>query len=104
MSGRQTVSADISAENTFTDSIQLFGYFNLSISGTFSATVTVQRSYDNINFADADTFTSPSEEVGYEPQEMYYRVGIKTGDYTSGTASVSLSKDQVMKAKTAVLY
>lgn len=104
MSGRQTVSADIDAENTFTDGIQLFGHFNLSISGTFSANVTVQRSYDNSTWLDVDTFTSASEEVGYEPQEMYYRVGVKTGDYTSGTASVLLSKDQDFKAKSAVLY
>jgi len=104
MSGRQTVSADINAEDTFTDSIQLFGHFNLSISGNFSATVTVQRSFDKTTWYDVDVFTSASEEVGYEPQEMYYRVGIKAGDYTSGTASVFLSKDQVLKAKSSVLY
>lgn len=84
------VTASLSAQNTFTDSIDLVGHFNLSISGTFVATVTVQRSFDNTNWFDVDTFTSPIETYGFDPSQVYYRAGIKTGAYTSGTAVISL--------------
>jgi hypothetical protein len=59
-----------------------------------SATVTVQRSRDNSTWRDVDSWTAPSEEVGFEPNPMYYRVGIKTGGYSSGTAVVELNDDQ----------
>jgi hypothetical protein len=84
------VTASLSAQNTFTSSLDLVGHFNLSISGTFSATVTVQRSFDNTNWFDVDTFTSPIETYGFDPSQCYYRAGIKTGAYTSGTAVISL--------------
>jgi len=83
----------ITAQNTFTDPVQLTGNFNLSISGTFAATVTVQRSTDSSTWRDVDTFTAPSEEVGYEPEVMWYRAGVKTGAFTSGTANVRVSYD-----------
>ncbi len=79
-------SVSAGAADTWSDAIQVVGSFNLSISGTFSATVTVQRSEDGTTWHDVDTFTAPSEEVGYDPILNYYRVGIDTGDYTSGTA------------------
>ena len=86
---RTSVSAG--AADTWSDAIQVVGSFNLSISGTFSATVTVQRSDDGTTWRDVDTFTAPSEEVGYDPILNYYRVGIDTGDYTSGTAVASIN-------------
>jgi hypothetical protein len=85
------VSASIGAQNTFTDSIKLSGPFDLSISGTFVGTVTVQRSYDNNSWKDVDTFTSPTEDYGFQPEIAWYRAGIKTGAYTSGTAVVSIA-------------
>jgi len=88
------VSANITAENTFTDAVRLEGYFNFSISGTWAATVTVQRSLDGAtNWVDVDTFTANSEEVGFEPEFMYYRVGVKTGEFTSGTVIVRLGRE-----------
>jgi hypothetical protein len=87
------VSANITAENTFTDSVRLEGYFNLSISGTWAATVTVQRSINNSTWVDVDTFIANSEEVGFEPEFMYYRVGVKTGGFTSGTVVVRLGRE-----------
>lgn len=83
----------IAAENTFSDPVRLIGAFNFSLSGTFSATVTVQRSVDGSTWRDVDTFTAPSEEVGYEPEVMYYRAGVKTGAFTSGSAVVRLAYD-----------
>jgi hypothetical protein len=84
-------SVSAAAQDTWSDAIQVVGSFNLSISGTFSATVTVQRSEDGTTWRDVDTWTAPSEEVGYDPILNYYRVGVATGDYTSGTAVASIN-------------
>jgi hypothetical protein len=93
------VTKDISAENTFTENISPMynnpsGALNLSISGTWEGTVTLQRSFDEgENWYDVDEFTLNIQTLlaDYE-LGVRYRVGIKTGDYTSGTASVRLSK------------
>ena len=87
------VTKSITAQNTFTDPVQLTGNFNLSISGTFAATVTVQRSTDNSTWRDVDAFSAAAEEVGYEPEVMWYRAGVKTGAFTSGTVDVRLGYD-----------
>ena len=86
-------SASIAAQNTFTDAVRLEGHFNLSLSGTWAATVTAQRSIDNSTWVDVDTFTVNSEEVGFEPELMWYRVGVKTGAYTSGTVVIRLGRE-----------
>lgn len=91
MADARLVTATVTAENQFTDSIRLSGAFDLSIAGTFAATVTVQRSYDNSAWRDVDTFTNPTEETGFQGEIAYYRAGVKTGDFTSGSASVSLA-------------
>jgi hypothetical protein len=81
----------ISAADAFTDAVHIIGDFNLSISGTFAATVTVQRSTDGTVWRDVDSWTVPTEEVGYDPMKNFYRAGIKTGDYTSGSAAITLN-------------
>lgn len=86
-------TASLTAQNTFSTGVSIEGYFNLSISGTFVATVTVQRSTDNSTWADVDSFTVATETVGFEPEFMYYRVGVKTGNYTSGTVVVRLGHE-----------
>lgn len=86
---RTAVSA--AAQNTFSNAIQIVGSFDISVSGTFVATVTAQRSEDGTNWRDVKSYTLPAEEVGYDPILTYYRVGIKTGGYTSGTAVASIN-------------
>jgi len=67
--------------------------FNLSISGTWAGTVTLQRSFDGQTWQDVETFTANAERVGDDPEKnINYRVGFKTGEYTSGTASVRISQ------------
>ena len=88
------VTADITAQNTFTDKLQVVGHFNLSISGTWAATVTVQRSWDGTNWFDVDTFTSNYEGTGFDAEEVYYRAGVKTGDFTSGTVALRISDNR----------
>jgi hypothetical protein len=89
-------SKTISAADSWTDPVHIIGEFNLSIvastSPAFDGTVTVQRSSDGTNWRDVDTWVSvSSEEVGYDPMKNYYRAGIKTGDYTSGSATITLN-------------
>lgn len=85
---------DISASNTFTPStlIQAQDSFDISISGTFVATVVVQRSKDDATWLDVETFTTPAEKTGVAGSAWYFRVGIKAGAYTSGTATVSIHR------------
>ena len=85
-------SKSITADNSFTDPVQITGYFNVSISGTFGATVTAQRSVDNSTWVDVDSWTAPAEEVGMDPEVMWYRVGVKTGNFTSGTVVVRIGQ------------
>lgn len=99
----QTVTAALVAENTFSNSIRVVGVgsagrrFGVVVTGTFTATINVQRSFDNLTWADIGSpfvLTGPVNTTYYdelENQIIWYRIGIKTGDYTSGTANVTLT-------------
>ena len=83
-------TATITAENTWTDTVGILGYFNFSVvaatgtPGTLGGTtVTVQRSTDNSTWRDVDTFTTSAEDVGFDGEILWYRAGVKTGDYTA---------------------
>lgn len=96
----QKVEADIGDEAQWSDSIRVSGVdsgrvFQYSVAGTWAGTVTVQRSVGEEG-AWVDVFSTASN-VGltnyddtFDNQIIYYRIGIDTGDYTSGTAEVSL--------------
>lgn len=90
-----TVAADPGAD-AFTTAETFTGRFNLSISGSsWSGTVTLQRSFDSgSTWVDVATFTANKETTISEPQRngLPYRVGIKSGDYTSGTVNLRLTK------------
>ena len=94
MAGGQYKTASITAQNTFTDSLGLHGSFNISISGTWSATVTVQRSFDSgTTWLDVESFTANTEQYGFEPEDgVLYRAGVKTGNFTSGTVVLRISQ------------
>ena len=84
---------NIGAENIYTDVVSFVGNFNLSIWGTFVATVTLQRSFDSgTTWLDIATYTVPIEDAGFGYGPAIYRVGIKAGDYTSGTVNVRLGQ------------
>lgn len=97
----QQVTANLATDNTFTDSIRVTGTggnraFTVSISGTWSATITLQRSVgDDTSWEDTGTTytgnTTVSFNDGLDNQIIFYRIGIKTGDYTSGTATTTLT-------------
>ena len=91
----------IAAQNTFTDPVLIrAGYFSLSIQGLTDSTVTVQKSYDQAtitNWEDVDTFSVPAEDVGFEPEDVYYRAGIKTGDYGTDTVIIRIGSNDLPK-------
>jgi hypothetical protein len=71
----------------------MVGYFNISISGTWVGKITVQRAFDGgSTWFDVATWTANTQEYGFEPErEVYYRAGIKLGEYVSGQADLRLS-------------
>lgn len=99
----QTIDASIAAQNTFSDPIEIEGVgtsrtFAITISGTFSGTVVLQGSIaSNVGpWADVATGSWTAPYVGsyndtLDNQIIYYRIGIETGNYVSGTAVCSLS-------------
>lgn len=97
----QFVTASIGGADQWSDSIMVTGFgaaereFDVVITGTWSGTVTLQRSIGVEDaWLEADTYTSnttTSIDDDLDDQTVYYRIGIDTGDYTSGTALVSLS-------------
>lgn len=93
--GSLYVSENISAQNTFSDPLNL-GYKSgavLTLSGTWVANVTLQRSdilgvYTDVTDTDGNvvTFTQNGTYVIKEPTlSANYKFGVKTGNYTSGT-------------------
>ncbi|MCK5601377.1 hypothetical protein KAR91_05905 [Candidatus Pacearchaeota archaeon] len=89
------VTASLSAVG-YSDALDIFGEFNFSLSGTWVATVHVQRAMDGGDeYEDVESFTSNGQYTGYEPEgEVKYRFIIKTGNYTSGTVIGRLSKNK----------
>ena len=87
-------TASLTAQNTFGGSVEVRGLFNFSLSGTWVGTVHLQRSFDaGSSWLDVDSFTSNVETFGTESEDgVYYRVGVKTGNYTSGTVVERVSQ------------
>ena len=69
------------------------GLFDISVSGTFSGTITLQRkrSGETDGLArDVETFTAAAEKTGEVRGEWLLRLWCKAGDYTSGSAAVEV--------------
>jgi len=81
-------------DDSFTsDTAKMGGRFDLSISNAWVGTVTLQRSFDGTNWLDIEEWTANTEAVVDEPSKnVYYRIGMKNGDYTSGTCDMRLFK------------
>lgn len=98
----QTVTSSITAQNTFTNSIISTGVdaaraFSIQITGLTGSgsTVTLQRSFDaGASWYDVTTYTTDQTTTfddGLDNQIIYYRLGVKTGDYGAGTQVCTLS-------------
>jgi hypothetical protein len=87
-------SRSISAQNLFTNTIEAEANNSIivDITGTWSGQITLQRSTDNgANWLDLYYYTSNISTTTTEYEDdVLYRIGIKTGDYTSGTAVVAV--------------
>jgi len=98
-SAGQTVRATITAADTFTDPIKVTGIgstrvFNILTSGTWGATLTLQRSVGEpgawTTVAAYTTNQSLSSNDGLDNQVIYYRIGVKAGEFTSGSITAEL--------------
>jgi len=78
----------------YSDSLEIFGEFNFTLSGTWVGTVYIQRAFDGSDdFENVETFTDNGQYVGYEPEgQVKYRF-ICTA-YTFGTIHGRLSKNK----------
>lgn len=99
----QLVQAEITGEGQWSDPIRVTGtgaqrYFGFTISGTWTGTVRLQRSLEEPGaWVDVPGWqwtansSNPTVFDGLSNEIAYYRIGIKTGEYGSGQANVSLS-------------
>ena len=97
----QTVTKAISGDNDFSDAIRVVGsddarIFGVIVEGTFVATVTLQFAFtDDGPWNDqGSTYTVPTStniDDGQDGQIIFYRIGVKTAEYTSGTVTVTLT-------------
>lgn len=98
----QLVEASISGEGQWSDPIRVVGQgsaqrtFTIDIRGTWAGRVRLQRSLDepgawvNVSSRNWTANQSTSYNDGLSNQIVYYRIGIATGEYTSGQAAVAL--------------
>lgn len=99
----QHVAADATNDNVFTDHIKMdgsgtFRKFNVNVTGIAGGSVVkLQRSFNAPGqWIDYQTYTTNTGSViddTLDNQLVYYRIGIKSGDYGSGTVSMSLTDD-----------
>lgn len=98
----QVVEVDASGEAEWSNSIRVSGVgngrqFTVIRAGTWAATVTLQRSVgEEGSWTDVTTYTTNGSSTyndNLDNQIVYYRIGVDTGDYTSGTAELSLQYD-----------
>jgi hypothetical protein len=107
----QYITAALAAADTYSDTIRVSGVsqvyngtvnvatqdrnFVIGISGTWSGTLTLQRSLEgeDSGFTDYATYTANTAGVtindGLNNIIAWYRIGFKGGNYTSGTADVA---------------
>jgi hypothetical protein len=97
------VSASLESADSFTDEfmppsnphLNNVGQFTLSIAGTWEGTLSLQRSLDNGDswLDTGDEFESNGEyNCNDSAIGVLYRLGFKSGNYTSGTADVTIAK------------
>jgi hypothetical protein len=104
----QSATASIGAQNIFTSAVRISGLashnFSASsrsfaitvtgISGT-GTTVTLQRSIGAIgSWTDVESYTTDTSKTfddGLDNQIIFYRLGVKTGNYVAGTAVCNLN-------------
>jgi hypothetical protein len=98
-----TITNNTTQNSTGTIGLPLYGSFLINLQGTWVANVYIQRSSDGgTTWYDVTTgkasataliMTNNGERIVCEPARgVIYRVGIKTGGYTSGTVVISIEQ------------
>ena len=94
------VNAKLEKGNDWSDELEILDFdFNIAIWGTFTATVTVQvkpmwRDV-SADWIDLQECTEPVLDTSWPIKGLNrIRVGIKSGDYSSGIANVSLYRGE----------
>lgn len=99
----QSVAANLAGPDQYTNAVQITGVgvaarqLTINITGTWVGKLTLQQSLDSgLSWTPAGhTFTTNTTNFlfndGFDNQIIQYRIGFIGGDYTSGTAMVSLS-------------
>jgi len=97
----QIGSGSLSASDTYSTTIRVTGVdagrvFAISITGTWTGTLTLQRSFDSetSGFTDVTTYTgntTTSYDDTLDNSIVWYRIGFKPAAYGSGTAVIALS-------------
>lgn len=100
-SSGQRVTAAVTAANQFSSAIKVTGTggqrpFTVIRSGTWVATVTLQRSLESdtgpwVDVATYTTNATVSFDDALSNQIAWYRIGVKTGEFTSGIADLELN-------------
>ena len=96
----QNGTGSLAASDTYSTVIRVTGVdagrvFVINISGTWSGTLTLQRSFDSetTGFTDVGTYTgntSTTFDDTLDNSIVWYRIGFKAAAYSSGTATVQL--------------
>ena len=102
-------TVDLTAQNTFSDWLKPIkrgssgfdseGFLDVMTEGTWAGTLTVQKRHFHgadptyTNAFDVEDFTANlTKLIEDRSTTVEYRIGFKTGNYTSGTASVRLEQ------------
>ena len=99
---QSVANISLAGQDVYTDSVRISGVnegtarnVTYSTSGTWSGTLTLQVSYDEEetwqNYSSATTNFSNTKAIGSDNTVVYVRIGFQAGDYTSGTAAISIS-------------
>ena len=95
----QKVEVDVTADDQWSDPIRVTGVgttrdIEVTRAGTWSGTVRLQRSISEPgNWANVQDYTTNATETyndGLDNEITFYRIGMGSGDHTSGTAELSL--------------
>lgn len=92
MSAILSTTASITAADRWSEAIGLRNNLGeLAITGSFTATVTLQTTYDGSTWIDVETYTAADHKAITGITGTQWRVGVATGNYTGGTVAVRLS-------------
>lgn len=85
-------SIAITAENTFCTPVYIVGHGTLILSGTFTANVNLQASPNGVDgwVPTGDAYSSPGVNTFTDFTGQYYRAGVPSGGFTSGTVNLTL--------------